>query len=148
MKRSIFLTLVICIGATAAIWAMYNIVTSRMPKQQILPKHPPLMVKALWECHHNSVIVSAHGYYPQERPATYRLYRDANKNKVFDDTDEMIGYEVSMILSQDDYYLSQPIELAENWRDAGLFLRVICQTDTVVYEIPDCNATVSNFKEL
>lgn len=105
----------------------------------------PIIVKTLWQCSNNTVVMSAHGNYAEVKAAKYELYSDANKNKRFDDVDKMIGYSVSMTLVHNDHYLSQPIKLSEQWTEGSLFAVVICGSDTAISEISGCSASISDF---
>jgi hypothetical protein len=88
------------------------------------------------------------GEYPKAKAAKYELYRDANRNRKFDDVDEMLGYSINIILQYDDYYLSRPIKLSDEYCEGSLFVRVISGIDTTISEIPGCSASTSEFSSL
>ena len=104
-----------------------------------------IAVKASWMCSNQTLIIGASGDYPEEVPATWWIYADANRNKEFDSTDLHESQNSYILLKNKGLWLSQPIKIPENWRDRALFIRVCTDSDTSMVTVNQCNSIVTDF---
>lgn len=72
---------------------------------------------------------------------TCTLYPDANRNKILDESDEMVGMELKIALSKAGIVQTEPTQVDSNWAQKDIFIVAISGQDTTISSIPPCSAS-------